>query len=60
MDYLIYIDTLSMEYPLWILRGLRSQFLKNYEFLSLEIIFILANSTYPDEIWALCGISPES
>ena len=48
MDDLIYIDPLSMEYPFCILRGHMLQFLK-----TLEIVFILANSTSPNEM-GLC------
>ena len=47
MNFPILIDTISMGYPFYILGGLRLKFQNFNVFLSLKIVFILANSADP-------------
>ena len=54
MDYLVHIDTISMDFfcPFCMLKGCRSYFLYNDIFLSLKILiaFISEKSADPDEM----------
>ena len=51
MDYPTHIDTTSMELSILYLKGLPGEILLyNYVFMSLKIVFILANSADPDEM----------
>ena len=50
MDYPIHIDTISMELSILYFKGLSVKISKNYAFLSLKIVFILANSADHDEM----------
>ena len=50
IDFPIHIDIKAWICPFCILRGNRSKFLNYHVFLSLKIVFILANSADPDEM----------
>ena len=50
MDYPIHINTIKMELSILYLKGLSVKISKNDAFLSLKIVFILANSADPDEM----------
>ena len=50
MDYTIHNDTIRMELSILYLKGLSVKISKNDAFLSLKIVFILANSADPDEM----------
>ena len=50
LDYPIHIDTISMELSILYLKGFSVQISINGIFLSLKIVFILANSADPDEM----------
>ena len=51
MDYPIHIDTISMELFILYFDGFPVKLSINDVFLSLKIVFIIANSVDPDEIW---------
>ena len=58
MDYLIHTDTISMEKSIMYFKGLSVKIsIKNDLFMSLKIVFILANSEDTDE---MSGISSGS
>ena len=50
MDYPIHIDTISMELSILHFKGFRSKCLWNHVFVSLKIVFILANSVVSNEM----------
>ena len=50
MSRLIYVDTISIDLSILYLMGCTSKFLFNGVFLSLKMVFILANSADPDEM----------
>ena len=50
MDYPIHTDTIRMELSILYFKGLSVKISKNDAFLSLKIVFILANSADPDEM----------
>ena len=53
IDYPIHIDTISMELSILYFKGLQVKISINDAFLSLRIVFILANRADHDEIWLL-------
>ena len=50
MDFLLHIDTISMELPIVYFKGSQEEFLNHDVFLSLKVVLFLANSADPDEM----------